>query len=326
MYQVSIIIPIYNVREYVRSSLNSALNQTFQSIEYILVDDCGTDGSMDVVKRMLIGHPREKDVFIYKHEKNRGLSVARNTGLEKSTGEYIFFMDSDDEIIPCCIELHHAAIVAENVDFTIANIQLEGAKSIHIKRVLRKKVENLPPLLTYIKKRWSPSAWNKLYSREFILQNKLSFKEGLIHEDVLWSYQLSSKAHKIAVVEEPTYIYKIHQDSITTKRNGVHKLDSLLYILHHMNVDWENGRIPKEYESCYFYMFNFRRLNAALLLLNFDGNDSVCDNYYSRISELGKCNNNSLFCLILKLSFKNFKRIMKPLYEIYKSGILFAFI
>ena len=127
-YIVSIVIPLYNVREYVESALNSALNQTFKSIEYILVDDCSTDGTMDIVESVLQNHYRKSDVYILHHKVNKGLSAARNTGLENSSGEYVFFMDSDDEITVDCIEHHYNAIKSNSVDFTIANIKLVGAK------------------------------------------------------------------------------------------------------------------------------------------------------------------------------------------------------
>lgn len=317
MYQVSIIIPIYNVREYVGSSLNSALNQTFQSIEYILVDDCGTDESMDIVKRMLVNHPRKKDIFIYKHEKNYGLSAARNTGLAKATGEYVFFMDSDDEIIPQCIELHYRAIMNRNADFTVANILLKGAKSIHI-RPVSDDIENFSPLLTYMKRKWSASAWNKLYRRKFIQANNFVFKEGLIHEDVLWSYQISNKAQKLAFVIESTYIYKIHQNSITTKKNGMHKIDSLLYILQYMYTEWTKGRIPVLYRSIFFRMFDFKRLNVALLLLDFDGDCNICNSYYNQLKMLGKNRRISVCYFMLKLPFPIFKTMIAPFYLLYK--------
>ena len=98
MYEVTLIIPVYNVANYIRDSLLSALAQTFESIEYIVVDDCGTDDSLEIVKSILSSHQRAKDVFIYRHNCNKGLSAARNTGLEKAHGKFVYFIDSDDEI------------------------------------------------------------------------------------------------------------------------------------------------------------------------------------------------------------------------------------
>ena len=134
-YQVSLIIPVYNVENYIRESLLSALGQTFGSIEYILVDDCGTDHSMEIACSIVDGHPRRQDVRIVSHDRNRGLSAARNTGITAAAGRYVFFMDSDDELTPDCIERHYMVITQSSADFTIANIKLIGSKSINIKDV-----------------------------------------------------------------------------------------------------------------------------------------------------------------------------------------------
>ena len=148
MYSVSLIIPVYNVAEYIQTSFYSALNQTFQSIEYIIIDDCGTDNSMNILYDILDAHPRRSDVRIYHHDENRGLSAARNTGLKKATGEYVYFMDSDDEIVADCIEMHYKSIQRSNADFTVANIRLIGARSVHIKPIPN-DAEQRPPLQSF---------------------------------------------------------------------------------------------------------------------------------------------------------------------------------
>lgn len=119
MYKVSLIIPVYNVEDYISESLYSALKQTFSSIEYIIIDDCGGDNSMSVVAKILQNHCRTQDVFIYRHDKNLGLSAARNTGLEKAHGEYVYFMDSDDEITEDCIEKLYQAIRDSDADWVM---------------------------------------------------------------------------------------------------------------------------------------------------------------------------------------------------------------
>lgn len=316
MHKVSLIIPVYNVEHYVQRALLSALSQTYVSIEYILVDDCGQDNSMALVQKILSNHPRKNEVFIYKHEKNRGLSAARNTGLIKATGEYIYFMDSDDEITEDCIEKHYGAIVGKDADFTIANTRLEGAKSIHVKPI-SSDVENEYPLLSYMKRKWSISAWNKLYRRSFLVDNNFCFKEGLLHEDILWSYQLSCKAQKIALVEEATYIYKIHQGSITTDKNGSRKIESLLYILRFVDND-EKKNISSEFLNAYYGMFDFWRLNTAMLLLNYDGSSRDAKRYYLQLKALGHGGFVNLYSAALSVPFTVFKTIGAVAYKIYK--------
>lgn len=117
MYKVSIIMPIYNVEKYISVTFLSILNQSFDSIEYILIDDCCTDNIMTIVQNIISKSTRRNDIKVYKHINNRGVSAARNTGLSKATGKYIFFMDSDDEISEKCIEIHYNTIIKKSTFF-----------------------------------------------------------------------------------------------------------------------------------------------------------------------------------------------------------------
>lgn len=314
---VSIIIPLYNVEKYVEVSLNSAFNQTVNNIEYILVDDCSTDSTMEIVNRLIRESSRSNSVKIVCHEKNKGLSAARNTGMKYANNDYIFFMDSDDEITPDCIEKHYEALKNTDADFTIANTRLEGAKSIHIKR-LSEDIRVLPLITSYLRRMWSTSAWNKLYRKSFLIKNGLIFQEGLLHEDILWSYRVASKASNVALVVEATYIYKIRANSITTHKNNSRKIESLLFILRTIHTDWEHGNIPLECEKEYFNYIDFWRLNTALLLLNYDGNYKECNNYYNQIVKVVRSRERNLYSCVLRLPFCIFYLLIKPIYYLYK--------
>ena len=103
--KISIIIPIYNVAPYVERCLYSALNQSYEDIELVLVDDCGTDNSMNIVSEVVEKYVGNKKISLFKHEHNLGLSAARNTGIKNATGDYLLFLDSDDEIPLNAVEL-----------------------------------------------------------------------------------------------------------------------------------------------------------------------------------------------------------------------------
>lgn len=314
---VSIIIPLYNVEQYVEVSLNSAFNQSFANIEYILVDDCSTDQTMEVVTRLIAGCSRRNSVKIVQHEKNRGLSAARNTGMKYANGNFIFFMDSDDEIVPDCIEKHYAALKGTDSDFTIANICLKGAKTIHIKPI-PDEVKSIPLKTSYLKRMWSISAWNKLYKRHFLEENELTFQEGLLHEDILWSYKVVSKATKAALVTEATYIYKIHQGSITTSRNSKRKIDSLLYILNILMRDWNSGNTIVSREPDFVGFFDFLRFNTVLLLLNYSGTRKEQRRYYQQLSNMCIGKRSSLYSFLLSMPFLMFLMSIGPIYYVYK--------
>ena len=93
--KVSIIIPVYNVDSYIETCLQSVFNQTYQNIEVIIVDDCGTDHSMEIVEKVVSTYKGTFSIKILHHNLNSGLSAARNTGIKNATGEYIYFLDSD---------------------------------------------------------------------------------------------------------------------------------------------------------------------------------------------------------------------------------------
>lgn len=318
-YKVSLVIPVYNVSAYIVESLVSALNQTFQSIEYIIVDDCCTDNSMELVENILKQHPRKTDVYICKHDVNMGLSEARNTGLSVATGDYIYFMDSDDEITQDCIRKHYNEAIKSNAHFTVANIKLVGAKSVHIKDFTDDCMEE-DLLASFFMRKWNVSACNKLYLRSFLNGNNLSFQKGLLHEDILWSYNLCLCTNKVAWVKDKTYIYKIRKGSITKSKNSVRKIDSLLFILNSMMEGWKKGLIKYEYKKEFTFMLNFYRFNTALLLLNFSGTiNEACQCYKMLQSDsLGCLDDNSIRSLLLKMPFSLFFLLMFPPYFIYK--------
>ena len=122
-YTVTIAMPIYNVAPYVEKSLLSALNQTFVDIEYLLVDDKGTDESMDIVHRIISMHPRGKNVRIIDQKYNQGTAAARNVMVANATGEYLFIMDSDDVISPDCIDILYQKMKQYSVDFIAGSFQ-----------------------------------------------------------------------------------------------------------------------------------------------------------------------------------------------------------
>ena len=109
-YEVTIGIPVYNIERYVRLAMDSALAQTFQSIEFLILDDCGTDSSMNIVCEYQQNHPRGKDIRIIRQSQNGGIGNARNRIIDESSGKFLFFMDSDDTLPSNAIELLYSAM------------------------------------------------------------------------------------------------------------------------------------------------------------------------------------------------------------------------
>lgn len=219
-FEVTIILPIYNVAPYITACLQSVVNQTYQKpIECLLVDDCGTDDSIALATAFVKNYQGNVYFSLLHHEHNCGLSAARNTGLRAAKGRYVYFLDSDDELMPTCIESLTACLLTHSYDFVIGAMQLMGNRMQTSPLTLPHGTElmsNQHIRQAYFQQQWYTMACGKLCKRSFLLSNHLWFKEGLLHEDELWSFQLACTARSMCVVQQSTYLYKVREDSITT--------------------------------------------------------------------------------------------------------------
>lgn len=314
---VSIIIPIYNVNRYVEKSLSSAFNQSYKHIEYLLIDDRGTDDSMNKVYELIKSEVYcNRNVRILQHDKNRGVSVARNTGIKHASGEFIFFMDSDDILTTNCIELHVKAIMESNSDFTIGGVDIVGSQSIHIKRIDDQILEG-QILMNFFNRKWDSGPWNKLIRRDFIINYNLVFREGIRYEDILWGYNISKKANKVHLLSEVTYKYMIHKGSFVTSKNTHQKVSYLINVLQEIGDD----KIDEKYLISRNKYLSFWKFNASTLLLNFEDDKSQIKELYSSIRNIkSKCIN--LYYLSMLLPFSVFNLIFRIPYRIYKGAKL----
>lgn len=230
--KVSVIIPVYNVVRYIERCLLSALGQTWNELEIILVNDATPDDSMEVVEKVLADHPRRACVKVLAHPRNCGLSAARNTALREATGEYVFFLDSDDYLPVDSIERLARGASEENIDFVVGNYEVTGGRrSTPPLRLATGLLEdNRRVLETFAAGGWYVMACNKLVSRSFLLRNRLFFQEGLLHEDDLWSFKTACLARRAYIVNETTYFYYIQPDSITS-RPTIRNLQSRVEII-----------------------------------------------------------------------------------------------
>jgi len=216
---VSIIIPIYNVAPYVEQCLQSVIDQTYRNLEMLIVDDCGTDNSMEIVGTIIATCPLSFKIL--HHDHNRGLSAARNTGIKAATGDYLYFLDSDDWLLPTCIEKMVDCLKSHPDSQMVFSGSLSTDKKQRGAADFTKR--NLPD---YSNDRdWLQSsmletnklgvtAWNKLIRRDFVLEHDLYFVEGMIHEDVMWKFQISKYIQTASFYSGNTYMYRIRENSI----------------------------------------------------------------------------------------------------------------
>lgn len=222
---VSIIIPVYNVAPYVEQCLNSVLNQTYDNIEIIVVDDCGTDESMAIVEKLKIEYNGPKVFRIVKHNCNSGLSSARNTGIKHSNGTWLYFLDSDDYISPECIEsLLETSHVCEDLQMVVGAYEFVGNGEMNVVTMkdstdVLLSNNKLECARLHCEGRIYPMAWNKLVRRDFVLKHKLFFVDGIWHEDEVWSFECMCLVSNIAIYNEVLYFYNIRDNSIQTSSN-----------------------------------------------------------------------------------------------------------
>ena len=262
--KVSIVIPVYNVAPYIKRCLESVIKQSYTNIECILVDDCGTDNSMELVRIFVESYHGPVKFVITHHEKNRGLAAARNTGIIMSQGEYLFFLDSDDAITPLCLE--HLTLLADKypmADFVQGNtVQMKGCVPDYcFAKDVPEFIENKQFLSQVIYTRANISSWNRLLKRSFIIDNSLYFHEGIVHEDDCWSYFLAKYVKAAAFTNEGTYLYYLNSNSImtSTSKSMIQKRLKSCYVISDIIID----DIIKTGESS-----SYQRIHLAHILEN----------------------------------------------------------
>ncbi len=215
MQRISIIIPIYNVENYLNKCLQSISSQTYKNLEILLINDGSTDTSPKIAETFLKDEPRATLI----NQKNQGLSAARNTGTQKSTGTYLAFVDSDDWLEPTFIEDLHAAITKAKPSISVCGFTEVIAHKTHTITPKTHQTTGEKALTTLLtqQKDLDIITWNKLYHRDLFARHNIEFPKGKIHEDNLTTYKLYTYAHTVSYIEKPLYNYRKRPGSITDK-------------------------------------------------------------------------------------------------------------
>ena len=229
---VSIVIPVYKVSAYIADCLRSVCAQTYPHVEVILVNDATPDDSMEQaapwIQQM---QERGYAVQVVNHPENKGLSAARNTGIKAATTEWVYFLDSDDELAPQCIEwMVEQVKLHPSVDFVIGGIKVVGS-NWNYPLTCRPYVDtNREILQDYTASKWYVMAVNHLYRKDYILQHDLFFREGLLHEDLLYSFHVATTAQTMATVYQETYVYKVRFAGSITSQQKLKNFEDMLII------------------------------------------------------------------------------------------------
>ena len=252
---ISIIVPVYNVEPYVEECIHSVMRQTYTGpMECIVVDDCGTDNSMAVVEGLIANYKGPISFKVLHHKHNRGLSAARNTGMYAATGDYYFFLDSDDELTDDCLESLSEPLEKEKYDVVMGNVQCykilpsgqQERTESHLELPITADMQSDNSMMMRMIYEWqNMTAWNRLYNKEFIRQYHLQFKEGLLYEDQLWSFQIACLASSFYVSLHITYHYKLREGSISYPYYRQKHIDNLSIIVKEMSRFVDEYHIKK---------------------------------------------------------------------------------
>lgn len=218
MKKVSVIIPVYNSEKYISKCLDSVLNQTYQNIEVIVINDGSKDNSIKILKEY---EKKYKNIILI-DKKNEGVSKTRNLGIKTATGDYIMFIDNDDFIDEDYIETY-----MKNSDYDI----VIGSY---------KRIDNNNKLLFKYNlnenSRWTKyvvlAPWAKLYKRDFIIKNKIEFIDFKIGEDVYFNLLCYSKTDNIKIINDFKYSWFYNNESVSnTSQRGLNKSVDITVLL-----------------------------------------------------------------------------------------------
>ncbi len=216
--KVSIIVPIYNVRAYLRRCVDSLVKQVHKNIEILLIDDCSTDGSADIAKEYVEKYPQLCQ-FIQR-EKNGGLSAARNTGMEASTGEWLAFVDSDDWVTEDYISAMYDVAVRDQSDMVSCNSYYMAYETGKIKEV--HSVSDISTDSSHKEKvaRLRFFAWSRLIRKELFSKTNIKFPEDIWRcEDISTIVPLYTMTEKISILNKPIYFYFQRRESLSNQNH-----------------------------------------------------------------------------------------------------------
>lgn len=248
--RVSIIIPIYNGRDFIKKCLDSVMMQTYQNIEVIAIDDGSSDNSLKILREYAADNPSIK-VF---GKKNQGAASARNDGLKKATGEYVLFVDIDDYMDSDYVEKLVDGI--EDNDFLVSGYRRYNSNSLICKKV--------PKDTKWAAYKFS-STWGKLYRNDFLKQNYIEFPtEYQIGEDIFFTIKALSCTDKIKVLPYAGYNNFMNVNSITNQvnRSKMNRNDKMLDLMQNIVEVTKNSK----YIDWDMYIFFFLKTTVLHLM------------------------------------------------------------
>lgn len=281
MPSISIIIPVFNVKKYLKQCLDSVCNQTFSDIEIICVNDCSTDNSLQILQEFA---SKDKRFKIIDCKDNIGVSSARNRALECASGKYIGFVDSDDWIAPDYFETLHSIITKLDLDIVVnTNIKTvingQDVAQFYPNKTLDNYVGFINSRKCIHKLIWNP--WVHLCKKEFFDKYNIQFPDGYVLEDMYMQAVCFAYVDKIYITRDTLYHYRLSEDSIvgTLSQVEMKSIKSHIKILDKIYDYYETNNLLDNVEEMKF-------INTYIMADNYVCDDEVIKrlyNYFKRI-------------------------------------------
>lgn len=299
MGKISVIVPVYNVEKYLEKCLESIVHQTYKNLEIILIDDGSTDSSGKICDEFALRDER----FVVVHNKNGGVSVARNEGLKRVTGEYIMFVDSDDYVESDIAEVLMNLIRQYDADISMCSFKYADTDGNTQNQTDITTTEGCISGDEFWDRFYSGgrtigvTLWAKLYKSS--LWQDIHFPDGKLHEDEFVTHSLVKNCKRIAVTKKPLYYYVQREGSIMNTQFMTQNFDAAEGILARCRYFYEQNEFDNASKSLTMAMYNMIR--GLDLLKEPTKNDK------KRLKELKK----EFRLLYRKLFFKNTDFISK---------------
>ena len=220
-YEVTIGIPLYNAESFISRTMESVLSQTFDSIEFLIIDDCSKDGSIKIIQDIKLRHSRGGDIRILHQSTNMGVSNARNRIIDEAQGKYLYFMDSDDLIASNTIDLLYNSVIKHKAEIAFGSYEkrdVSNSEKISEKFCYPNKVLNNGGLGTFAFRKFGgiqASVCNYLIDIKFLRNTGLRFIDANYWEDMIFTYQLATYINRAVLHSEITYYYMCRENSLS---------------------------------------------------------------------------------------------------------------
>lgn len=260
----SIIIPVYNVENYLRCCLDSVLNQTYSDYEIICINDASKDSSYEILRQY---EKKTDKLRIINNMENCKQSICRNIGLEMAKGEYIWFIDADDFIVPNALQILDSYLQESRVDvlgfdFDIIYDGITEQNLYKGRKIYQTDIMSGTQLFVQYayNNEWIRVPWKAILRRDFLQRNTLTFYPEIFYEDILFFIQVHLKAQTVRVVKDVLYTYR-KRPMATTTFITVRNRDSLVVVLGELFSLWKRGYWETELDNAiYKYILNVKEM------------------------------------------------------------------